>query len=56
MAKDLVCYWAVIAKDNGKILVSFDGQGPTFWLAQFAKQVLQSRGIHGYVDLIETYE
>lgn len=56
MSKHLNCYWVVVSKDNGKILVSFDGQGPTFWLAQFAKQVLQARGIYGYVDLVETYK
>jgi hypothetical protein len=49
-------YWVVVSRDTGKILVSFDGLGPTFWIAQFAKQVLQSRGVVGYVDLLETYE
>lgn len=56
MAKQMVYYWAVFSMDNGKILVSFDGQGSTFWLAEFAKRVLRARGIYGYVDLIKTYE
>lgn len=56
MRNGLNCYWVVISKDSGKVIVSFDGQGPTYWLAQYAKQVLQVRGIPGYVDLLEVYE
>jgi hypothetical protein len=49
-------YWIVMDRDTGKLLASFDGNGPTYWIAQFAMQVLQGRGIRAYVDLAEVYE